>query len=87
MIDKVIGSAYVVIKTFIYHIFPEAAQKALARIQFWLFNVGLPIMLLGIADNSIGTGGIVLVAVGATITSIAILLFAISVLTGVKNEP
>ena len=71
----------------IYHLFPKVAQSALCKIQFILFNIGLPIMLAGWAFYLSGFNAVVVVSVGATITSIAILLFTINILTCLKNVP
>lgn len=70
----------------IYHLFPEAAKSVLCKIQFVLFNVGLPIMLLGLAFFLSGYNAVVWVSIGATITSIAILVFAINILISLKNK-
>jgi heme/copper-type cytochrome/quinol oxidase subunit 1 len=70
----------------IYHLFPKAAQSALCKIQFILFNIGLPIMLAGQALDLSGFDNVV-VSIGAMITAIAILIFTINVLTGLKNGP
>jgi cbb3-type cytochrome oxidase subunit 1 len=72
---------------FIYHLFPKAAQSVLCKIQFILYNIGLPIMMIGLALNLSGLGFILVVSIGATITSIAILFFTINILTGLKNVP
>ena len=70
----------------IYHLFPKAARSALCKIQFILFNVGLPIMLAGQAFDLSGFDTVV-VRIGAITTAIAILIFTINVLTGLKNVP
>ena len=72
---------------FIYYLFPKVAQSALCKIQFILFNIGLPIMLAGLAFYLSGFDAVVVVSVGATITSIAILIFTINILTCLKNVP
>ena len=72
---------------FIYYLFPKAAQSALCKILFILFNLGLPIMLAGLAFYLSGFNAVVVVSIGATITSIAILIFTINVLTCLRNVP
>ncbi len=72
---------------FIYYMFPKAAQSVLCKIQFILYNIGLPIMMIGLTLNLSGLGFIVVVSIGATITSIAILFFTINILTGLRNVP
>lgn len=65
----------------IYHIFPALARGILAKIQFVLFNIGIPIMMIGL----IYIANIVIVSIGATITSIATLVFALNVLIGLRK--
>ena len=71
----------------IYYLFPKVAQSALCKIQFILFNIGLPIMLAGLAFFLSGFDAVVVVSIGATITSIAILVFTINILTCLRNVP
>ena len=71
----------------IYYLFPKVAQSILCKIQFILFNIGLPIMLVGLALYLTGVISVVVVSTGATITSIAILVFTINVLTSLRNVP
>ena len=72
---------------FIYYLFPKVAQSSLGKIQFILFNIGLPIMLAGLAFYFSGFNAVVVVSIGAMITSIAILIFTIHILTCLKNVP
>jgi len=72
----------------IYHIFPKMEKSILCKIQFVLFNIGLPVMMIGMALYTMGLEGFVIaVSIGAIVTSIAILLFTINVLTGLRNLP
>jgi cbb3-type cytochrome oxidase subunit 1 len=84
---SLIGWTTMTLAGIIYYIFPKLAQSILCKIQFILFNIGLPIMLIGLALFLSGLGSVVVVSVGATITSIAILIFTINVLTGLKGIP
>jgi len=84
---SLIGWTTMTLAGIIYYIFPKLAQSILCKIQFILFNIGLPIMLIGLALFLSGPGSVVVVSVGATITSIAILVFTINVLTGLKSIP
>ncbi|MBN2401876.1 MAG: cytochrome-c oxidase [Spirochaetes bacterium] len=71
----------------IYHIFQDLAKSILCKIQFVLFNIGLPVMMIGLALLASGFQGfIIAVSIGATVTSIAILLFTINILAGLKNN-
>jgi cbb3-type cytochrome oxidase subunit 1 len=71
----------------IYYLFPKVAQSALCKIQFILFNIGLPIMLAGLAFLLSGFDAVVVVSIGAAITSIAILVFTINILSCLRNVP
>ena len=44
-------------------------------------------MMIGLALLLSSTGSVVVVSIGATITSIAILIFTVNVLTGLKSIP
>jgi cbb3-type cytochrome oxidase subunit 1 len=70
----------------IYHLYPNAGETKLAKIHFWLHNLGVPIMQGGIALMSITENGVFLIL--TIISSIAVvlggLLFAINVLKHVK---
>ena len=82
---SLIGWTTMTLAGIIYYTFPKLAQSILCKIQFILFNIGLPIMLVGLALFLSGPGSVVVVSVGASITSIAILIFTINVLTGLKS--
>ena len=71
-----------------YHIFPELEIKVLSKIYFWLVNIGLPIMILGVAIYVYESAGWVkvVISVGAFATSIGIILFAINILVGVRKR-
>ena len=70
----------------IYHTFPKMTQSILCKIQFYLFNIGLPIMLIAMAFQQMGTEGMIpIISIGASLTSIAILLFVINVFTSLKE--
>lgn len=70
----------------IYHTFPTLARSVLCKIQFILFNIGLPVMIIGLVLYLSGLGYVAVVAVGASITSLAILLFSINILTGLRKD-
>ena len=82
-----LGWASLAIAGLIYHLYPAAAQSKLGAIHFWLHNIGLPIMMIGLFFVLGGNTAIEpVVAVGASITTIGILLFAINVLRNVKSS-
>ena len=71
----------------LYNTFPVMMQSVLCKIQFYLFNIGLPIMLISMALIVVGTDGMVpVVSTGASLVSLGILLFTINVFTSLKND-
>ncbi|WML57285.1 cytochrome-c oxidase [Neobacillus sp. PS2-9] len=70
----------------IYVAFPTAAETTLAKVHFWLHNIALPIMMIGLAFlvSGVKAAGPA-VAVGGTLMVLGIILFAINILKNVKN--
>lgn len=66
----------------IYHIFPTLTRSVLCRIVFISLNIGVPFMMIGL----IYLKYIAIVSAGATITSIAILIFTVHILTGLRKS-
>jgi len=70
----------------IYVGFPNAAETTLAKVHFWLHNISLPIMMIGLAllMSGVDTAGPA-VAAGGTLMVLGIIIFAINILKNVKN--
>ncbi|KXH84063.1 cytochrome-c oxidase [Sporosarcina sp. HYO08] len=73
---------------FIYLRFPNLTSSLLAKLHFWLFNIGIPVMLGGLTlliltGNDAWTTA---TATGGTMIVLSVVLFAIHVLTHVKNK-
>ncbi|MFJ7727981.1 cytochrome-c oxidase [Neobacillus sp. NPDC097160] len=70
----------------IYVGFPAAAETTLAKVHFWLHNISLPIMMIGLAFlvSGVENAGPA-VAAGGTLMVLGIILFAINILKNVKN--
>lgn len=65
-----------------YRAWPELAGSALAKWHFWIMNVGVPLLVIGIALQIATSGSIpVVVITGSLITLLGALLFAILVWT------
>ena len=83
-----LGWTMLALSGLVYHVFPELEKMVLSRVYFWLFNIFLPIMIIGVAlylyDQSAFVK--VIISIGALPTSIAMLLFAINVLVGLKKR-
>jgi cbb3-type cytochrome oxidase subunit 1 len=70
----------------IYTLFPNLASTKLAKIHFWLHNISLPIMMLGLAFIMYGQAALIpVVASAGTVLVLAIILFAINVLKNLKS--
>ncbi len=71
----------------IYHLFPAAGESRLGKLHFWLHNLGLPVFMAAlIAIESGMMAAEPLIALGANVTSLGILLFVINVFLNVKQE-
>ncbi|MEH7484346.1 cytochrome-c oxidase [Neobacillus drentensis] len=70
----------------IYVGFPGAAETTLAKVHFWLHNISLPIMMIGLAFLVTGTESAApAVATGGTLMVLGIIVFAINILKNVRN--
>ena len=64
-----------------YQLFPQLAAHWLARLHFWLHNLGLPLMLLGLYGLFHGQPwGEPLTGVGLLVVALAFLSFGLNVL-------
>jgi cbb3-type cytochrome oxidase subunit 1 len=71
----------------IYHLFPAVSATKLAKAHFWLHNIGLPLMMVGLIILISGNEGVVpVIAAGGLLTTLAVLLFGYNVLTKLKAE-
>ncbi len=67
------------------HAYPATTQGRLADIQFWLYNLSVPLLLAMLTAFLRGYQALEpLLAIGSVVTGVAVLLFAYQVLTGVK---
>ena len=81
-----LGWASLALAGLIYHLYPEAATTALARIHFWLHNLGLPVFMVGLGmllTGSESAGAIV--GISASVVLVALAAFATNVLINVKS--
>jgi len=83
-----LGWAMLALSGLVYHLFPELEKRVLSKIFFWLFNIGLPIMIIGVSFYFYYQSVLikVVISIGAIPTSIGIILFAINVLIGMKSK-
>lgn len=70
----------------LYHLFPNLAASKLGRWHFWLHNLGLPIMMLSLAITILSENEALLpgVIIGATLTSVGVLVFVWNIIKNLK---
>jgi cbb3-type cytochrome oxidase subunit 1 len=82
-----LGWASLALAGLVYHCYPGAALTRLARIHFWLHNIGLPGFMIGLALLLTGSQWALPLAAGsASIVLIGLALFAANVLINVKAK-
>jgi len=65
--------------------FPQMADTWLARIQFWLFNLALPVQMMALAFLLRGNAAIEpVVGIASAVIGISVVLFAVNVFLNVK---
>jgi cbb3-type cytochrome oxidase subunit 1 len=80
-----LGWASLALAGVVYHLYPAASETRLARLHFWLHNVGLPVFMVGLGFVLTGTEAIVPVVVVAAITVlVGLVLFAVNVMLNTK---
>jgi FtsH-binding integral membrane protein len=58
----------------------------MAKVHFWLHNIGLPIMMIALAFLVSGTKNATpAVAVGSTLVVLGVIVFAINIIKNVKG--
>ena len=71
----------------IYHFYPAASRTLLAKIHFWLHNIGLPIFMLGLALMLTGHDSLpVILPIGALSLLVGLVCFSLNVWLNVKSE-
>ncbi len=77
---NLLGWASLALIGLIYRQFPEIAANTLAKIQFWLHNLALPVTMLALIGILQGNAALEPVAgIGSTVIGISVLLFAVNV--------
>jgi cbb3-type cytochrome oxidase subunit 1 len=71
----------------IYHFYPNAANSKLAKAQFWLHNIGVPVMLGGIALQVLGvSAALAPTIIGSLAVVIGVILFMVNVFKYVGKD-
>lgn len=82
---NLLGWASLALAGIIYYLFPQAGSSRLAVVHFWLHNIGLPIMMVGLFCVIKGFHQAeAVIGIGATIAALGIILFAINVFQNVQ---
>ena len=69
-----------------YRQFPDIARNQLAKIQFWLHNLALPVTMLALAGVLGGNAALEPVAgIGSSVIGISVVLFAVNVWKGTQK--
>ena len=80
-----LGWASLALAGVVYHLYPPASATRLARLHFWLHNLGLPVFMIGLALLLTGTeAGMPITAAGAIVVLIGLALFTTNVMLNAK---
>ena len=72
-----LGWATLAIAGVVYQLYPMAANTRLARIHFWLHNLGLPVFMVALALMISGNESVLpVVAIAALVVLLGLVLFA-----------
>ena len=82
---NLVGWASFALAGLIYTAFPRAGSHILSKIHFWLHNVGLPLMMIGLILLVYDvTATEFIIPVGAVLLVLGTILFAVNVLMNVR---
>ncbi len=71
----------------IYTLFPKTGNSLLGKIHFWLHNIGLPVMMIGLFFMIQGNAAIgAIIPIGATAIVLAVIIFAINLFVNLKKR-
>jgi cbb3-type cytochrome oxidase subunit 1 len=81
-----LGWASLALAGVVYHLYPAASTTRLARIHFWLHNLGLPVFMVALGLLLTGREAVVpVVVISASVVLIGLAIFATNVLVNVKS--
>jgi cbb3-type cytochrome oxidase subunit 1 len=72
----------------IYRLYPPLEETVLAKLHFWLHNIGLPIMMISIALAIAGVNPVFfpIATIAGVLTLIGIFCFGFNALINIKKE-
>ncbi|CAG7637966.1 cbb3-type cytochrome c oxidase subunit I [Paenibacillus allorhizosphaerae] len=84
---NLLGWVSLALTGFVYHSFPKAAESKLGKTHFWLHNIGLPIMMIGLIILVSGGGNTEpVIAVGGVLVTVAVIVFLVNVFKNVGDS-
>lgn len=85
---NLLGWASMALIAAFHRAFPELEEHQLANVNFWLYQIAFPVMMLGLFLVSIDRGEIggPLAGFGGMLTGLAVLLFAFSVIGALQGS-
>ncbi|WP_075617739.1 cytochrome-c oxidase [Paenisporosarcina indica] len=83
---NLLGWASFALAGIIYFLFPKAGNHVLAKVHFWGANIGLPLMMGGLATLLVSGAeqATIFISIGATLVVLSVILFAYNVLMNVR---
>ncbi|RKN72432.1 cytochrome-c oxidase [Paenibacillus ginsengarvi] len=83
---NLLGWASLALIGVIYSVFPEAGNTKLASVQFWLHNIGLPLLIISMIlfANNLLSVGIPTASVGGLLVIASVVLFVVNVFGKIK---
>jgi hypothetical protein len=83
---NLLGWASLALMGLIYGSWPQLGSNWLARTHFWMHNIGLPAMMIGLTGKFTGHAELEPgLYAGAVIVGLSVVLFAINVLAGTRR--
>ena len=83
-----LGWASLALAGLVYHLYPAASNTRLARVHFWLHNLGLPVFMVGLAlvlsGSEAAQGALPILAGAAAVVLAGLFVFAANVLINAK---
>ncbi|KMM37239.1 cytochrome-c oxidase [Guptibacillus hwajinpoensis] len=71
----------------IYLLFPKASETLLAKLHFWLYNISLPLFMIGLSFFLVGNTSLMfLLIIFPNILVLSVILFVINIFLNVKGE-
>ncbi|WP_425453955.1 cytochrome-c oxidase [Paenibacillus flagellatus] len=85
---NLLGWASLALCGVIYTLYPEAGRAKLAVVQFWLHNVGLPVLVVSMLffANGMEAAGIPCAAIGGLLVIASVILLVVNVFARVQPK-